>query len=113
MPDLAWIEFVIDWLILADIVSIFFTATFEDELMIKSHKEIAKAYLKSNFILDILNCLPGILTANKYPNIYYFKLLRYSRIDNLLTFIQLLETKLNYYFINYFEKLHNFIIIVK
>jgi hypothetical protein len=113
LNELRWFEFFFDIVILLNIVSIFFTATFEDAELIKSYKMIAKAYFSSYFFLDSLSCIPGIVTGEQKHGIYYFKVLRYFRIESLFSIIAMLEDKLKNYFIKHAERFHNFFVILK
>ena len=77
LSKLRWLELALDIVIIINIVSIFFTAQFNDEDIINNFKKIAKSYLKGYFVLDLLSCLPGFVTTETLWWVYYFKLLRY------------------------------------
>jgi hypothetical protein len=55
----------------------FFTGIIVDDKVINDHKVIAKKYLFGYFLIDILSCVPGIITGEEIQRIYYFKVLRY------------------------------------
>jgi hypothetical protein len=51
-----------------------------------SLKDIAKAYLKSFFIFDVISTLPTLIT-NQNPTYYWFKLVRYVHFRKFLHLI--------------------------
>lgn len=56
-------EFVIDLIQILDISSEFVTTKYNnDGVLLDTFSELAPVYLKSNFILDVLSCTPGLLT---------------------------------------------------
>ena len=62
---------------LCDIATEFFTSRMHKGKKITKLKSIAKAYIKSTFIFDILACLPGLITLERHTGLYYLKIFRY------------------------------------
>ena len=59
-----------------------------------SLKSISINYLSNKFIIDLLGIVPGLITGELFPNIYFLKILRYfhigrffDKIDNLLKIV--------------------------
>jgi hypothetical protein len=71
------IDFLIDIVLTADILVNFFTAYEVDGELITNQSQIMKNYFGSFFIIDVLGTLPGLLTAELFSEVYYFKILRY------------------------------------
>lgn len=82
-------ELFLDVMILIDIFLNFFTDVYSDPgKKLYSHKMIAIKYIQSYFILDILSCLPQLVTLETYKGthwIYILKILRYLRIKRSFT----------------------------
>ena len=49
-------------------------------------KVIAMLYLKRHFFLDVLACLPCLLTEGRVLGLYVFKLLRLIKIPRLVAY---------------------------
>ena len=54
-------------------------------------KRIAKRYLLTYFIFDILTCLPTLLTYNNIPSLYYFKILRFLQLPRVYAWFGLVK----------------------
>ena len=72
-----YFELFLDFIMLCDIATEFFTSRMYKGKKITKMKDIAKAYIKSNFIFDILACLPGLITLERFTTLYYLKAFRY------------------------------------
>ena len=70
-------ELFLDFIMLCDIVTEFFTSRMHKGKKISKPRKIAIAYMKSTFIFDMLACLPGLITLENYPTFYHFKVFRY------------------------------------
>ena len=57
-------------------------------LYITDQKIIAKTYLKRSFIIDVLSCVPTLVTNNNVLWLYVFKVLRVAKFGKLLKFQQ-------------------------
>ena len=68
---------------LCDIATEFFTSRMHKGKKITKLKSIAKAYIKSTFIFDILACLPGLITLERNTGLYFLKIFRYLQIKRL------------------------------
>ena len=72
-----YFELFLDFIMLCDIATEFFTSRMHKGKKITKLKSIAKAYIKSTFIFDILACLPGLITLERHTGLYYLKIFRY------------------------------------
>ena len=54
-------------------------------------KHITVEYLRTNFILDFLACVPGLLTGEDILWLYPFKILRIIRLSRIITFLDKLS----------------------
>ena len=106
-----WIFFdtAIDFIFFLDIF-INFNKAFYDKYsrLITSKKQIAKQYLKTWFLIDMLSCLPIQITQNSaiFDSNSYLRILRFNRayrIFGLLKFLRLLRTS------HYAKKLYSII----
>jgi len=50
-------------------------------------KLITVEYLRTNFLLDFLACVPGLLTGETVLYLYPFKILRMIRLNRIITFL--------------------------
>eukprot|EP00347_Sterkiella_histriomuscorum_P006194 403353701 len=110
---LRWLEFTLDWIILVNIIAQFFTAQQADSDVVDKLKDIARKYIFSFFIFDILSCLPGIISAERAHWPYYFKVLRYIQVWRLFEQMTLLTSKLKIYFLKSQEAFDNFFTLFK
>ena len=95
-----YFELFLDFIMLCDIATEFFTSRMHKGKKITKLKSIAKAYIKSNFIFDILACLPGLVTWERYTVLYYLKVFRYLQIKRLFDLIDLVVRKAKARFLN-------------
>lgn len=64
----------------ADIVTEFITTREITAGKLTNVKDISFAYMKSTFILDVLACVPALVTGEQYEMYYYFKIFRYLQL---------------------------------
>ena len=85
LARLKWLELSIDILILLSIIIRFFTAQKYDNAWIYGKREIAYNFIvKGSFFLDVLSCLPSLISDESVDSLYYFKVLRFLKIEKLL-----------------------------
>jgi hypothetical protein len=77
----------------------FITVQVIDSGQITNKKEIAKNYLKGNFIIDLLACFPSLVTGESVDWVYYFKVLRFLSIEKLIKQIGVISSKLKQMFL--------------
>jgi hypothetical protein len=72
------IEFAIDIVFLMNIFMTFFTSLVHDDRVDRDLKHIAIAYLKENFVFDIVSTIPGFFVSlNSW--LYFFKVIRLKK----------------------------------
>lgn len=69
-------ELMADCVLFIDMMLKFFVAYPTDFGMIWELKSIMQHYLSNQWFLDCCSILPGLLTYESYPNVYYLKLVR-------------------------------------
>jgi hypothetical protein len=79
-------EFSFDVIFTINIVLNFFTAFQQDIEWKYNLKDIAKSYIKSFFVMDLLATIPGLVTFED-PDYYWVKAIRYIRFFGLLKHI--------------------------
>ena len=70
-------------------------------LYIIDMKVIAMLYLRRNFALDLLACLPCLLTKERVLGLYIFKLLRLIKIPRLVAYEGILVKVLHANYMQY------------
>ena len=65
---------------LCDIATEFFTTRKQNGKKIFKLTEIAVAYMKATFFIDIMTCLPGMITLERNTTVYHLKIFRYLMI---------------------------------
>ena len=80
LDDFQWVEFIIDFILLGNIIFKFFAAYSWELGLISNHKLIIKHYLQTSFILDLMHTLPGLLSFEETREIYYLKCIRFLYI---------------------------------
>lgn len=95
LPTIRWIEFTIDFVLLVDVVVDLFTAYRVDTELVTDLRQVLVNYLSTYFFFDILSILPGLLTAEMYPEIYFLKLLRYVQFSRLLELLGVVVNKVS------------------
>ena len=83
LQHLFFIEIIFDIIMLIDMIVTFFVTYNDDIRRITSLRLIAIKYLSSYFVFDFLSIVPGLVTYESYPPIYYFKLFRYFQLGRL------------------------------
>ena len=73
-------EVFLDLIMVADIVTEFITTREITAGKLTNVKDISFAYMKSTFILDVLACVPALVTGEQYVLYYYFKIFRYLQL---------------------------------
>ena len=71
----------------------FFTAFQQDIEWRFKLKEIAKAYIKSYFLFDMVSTLPNLITLEN-PDYYWLKMFRYIHFRKFLQFINIYAQKI-------------------
>lgn len=94
LEETALMEMVIDGLFFLDIVSEFFTTKEIDGVIKEELKPLALSYLQGTFFFDILACLPGLVTLESNPYLYYFKIFRYIQVGRCFAQIDELIVRL-------------------
>ena len=86
------INYTIDLLFLLDILIIFNSATYNDDFEVNADRcELAKSYLKSWFLLDIIAILPLDLMSSSGNAESFVRYARVGRITKMLKLIRLLR----------------------
>ena len=53
--------------------------------------KIAKNYLKSYFFVDVLACVPSLITWHQFRLLYYFKLFRFLQLPRVFGWFRLVK----------------------
>ena len=80
MSSMQPFEFVLDILLLCDIITEFITIKEKDGKKYNTVKQITFLYMKSTFVFDIASCMPGLITLEMNPKWYMFKIFRYLQM---------------------------------
>ena len=56
-----------------------------DGVTVENFCEIVPIYAKGSLIVDLVACLPGLLTLERYAPIYILKLLRFLQITRTVS----------------------------
>jgi hypothetical protein len=63
---------------LMDTILAMFSAFFDDVVLVTDLKRIWMNYMKKYLIIELLATIPGIITWEQNPDIYFLKLVRYG-----------------------------------
>ena len=80
MEEMVVFEFFLDLIMLCDIATEFITTRERDGRKITKMQEITFLYMKSTFVFDTMACLPGLITLERNPKWYMFKVFRYLQM---------------------------------
>jgi hypothetical protein len=91
LPSTRPFEMVIDVIFMADIITKFFTAYYYDVKLVTHPFKIAKRYILSFFLFDIISTLPTLFTF-QMESIYFLKMFRFVRLAHIISpLLQVLE----------------------
>ncbi len=107
LPYIRWLEFAIDVVLLVNMLSIFLTAQINDTTLIKNPCLIAKRYLTTYFVIDVLSFLPSIITVESIGWVYYFKVCRFMQVQRMFNWVSFTIKRTRKYFLAYQEKFDN------
>ena len=80
MEEMQPFEFVVDIIMLCDIVTEFITTKEKDGKKFVKFQDIALFYIKATFIFDVTACLPGLFTLEMHSGWYMCKTFRYLQM---------------------------------
>ena len=112
------LEFAVDIIWFLNIIFSFCTAFKKDTDLITEPRAIACKYLTDTFIADILSTMPTLCTFYTYPELYFFKFLRITRVfkatKSVVNFLKGLEGKcsISKQTVNKIEYFTNFMIVL-
>ena len=92
--DFSTIELIFDIVLFIDIVLSFFTAFYIDVELITDRKKIACSYAKKYLFFDALATLPGLISLENVPSLYFMKIVRYIYMGRLFDQFRLMFTKI-------------------
>ena len=93
MKELQVFEFFVDLLMVCDIVTEFITTKEKEGEILNKFNDLFVSYLKSTFLVDILACLPGLITLEMNPKFYLFKIFRYLQFPRFFEQVEQLVKK--------------------
>lgn len=82
LKSTAQIELVLDILFLLNMIINFLTSLVLEERVDSDLKHIALAYVKDNFVFDLLSTLPGFFLSFN-SSLYYFKAIRFKKFGQM------------------------------
>ena len=93
MKELQVFEFFVDLLMVCDIITEFITTKEKEGEILNKFSDLFVSYLKSTFFVDILACLPGLITLEMNPTFYLFKVFRYLQFPRFFEQVEQLVKK--------------------
>eukprot|EP00347_Sterkiella_histriomuscorum_P018225 403346317 len=76
-------ELIIDTIITMNIFSNFITSSYVNGKLTKKLGVNAKNYITGHFLFDCMGVLPGLISQENIPDLYYFKIVRYLHVNIL------------------------------
>lgn len=84
LPDNRPYETIIDVIFVGDIIVKFFTAYYHDVKLVTHPLRIAKRYIISFFLFDIIATLPTMLSYQN-ESVYFLKMFRFVRLAHIIS----------------------------
>lgn len=94
LPEVWYLELIIDIIIFSDIFLNFFTAYEMESEVVSDVKIVMVTYLSSYFIFDFISTAPGLFTGEQVHEVYFLKLFRYVQFGRLLDLLNNVLNKL-------------------